>query len=115
MNDPLHVYIGDARRLRDAIERIVFRELMAAQTKAYSPGTIYAANEIMALVGQKDDRAWWSRYLAELIVQNSRQAKRIQKHRRIITRLLAERRKVKTLEDAVMRAEVENLRLLGHL
>lgn len=33
--------------------------------------------------------------LAELIVQNARQASRIQRHRRIITRLIAERRAAK--------------------
>lgn len=50
MGDPLHAYTGDDRRLRDAIEQVLFREVLQAQAGRPGPGTIYAANEIMALV-----------------------------------------------------------------
>ncbi len=55
--DPLNAFAGAERQLRDAIERVLFREVLAAQLAASgsasgyrSPGTLHAANEIMALV-----------------------------------------------------------------
>lgn len=48
--DPLHAYRGEARDLRDAIERLVFAAVISAHARTWQPGTLHTANEIMALV-----------------------------------------------------------------
>lgn len=50
MTDPLHAYQGEARALRDAIERLVFAAVISAHARTWQPGTLHTANDIMALV-----------------------------------------------------------------
>jgi hypothetical protein len=48
--DPLYIYDGRDRLLRDTIEHLVRAYVIKVEANSYVPGTIYLANDIMAAV-----------------------------------------------------------------